>query len=80
LLNNTCTIKENIETVTQANKEIRPERNSEESKYIVFSGHQKSGQSDVIKIANRSSEYEAQNKCTEMRARNQNLIHEEIAI
>jgi hypothetical protein len=46
---NIDTINKNTGTVTDANKEVGLEVNTEKTKYIFLSHHQKAGQNHVIK-------------------------------
>jgi hypothetical protein len=49
-------IKKNAETLLDPSKEIGLEVNSEKTKYMFMSRHQTAGQSNYIKVANKSSE------------------------
>jgi hypothetical protein len=46
------TIKENIETVLDASRDIDLEINAEKTKYMIMSRHPNSGQNQNIRIAN----------------------------
>jgi hypothetical protein len=75
---NIDTIKKNIQTLTDASKEIGPEVNAEETKYMLLSRHQNEGQNHDIKIVNRSFENVAQFRYLGTTVTNQNSIQEEI--
>jgi hypothetical protein len=49
-------IKKNAETLLDASKEIGLEVNSEKTKYMIMSRHQTAGQSNYIRVANKSFE------------------------
>jgi hypothetical protein len=49
-------IKKNIETLTDACKEVGLEINLKKTKYMLLSRHQNVGQNQELKIANRSFE------------------------
>jgi hypothetical protein len=49
-------IKKNAETVLDASREIGLEVNSEKTKYMFMSRHQTAGQSNYIRVANKSFE------------------------
>jgi hypothetical protein len=49
-------IKKNAETLLDASKEIGLEVNSEKTKYVSMSRHQTAGQSNYIRVANKSFE------------------------
>jgi hypothetical protein len=53
---NTDAIKKNMETLTDASKEVGLQVNTEKTKYMLLSHHQNAGQSYSIKIANRCFE------------------------
>jgi hypothetical protein len=53
---NIDTIKKNTENLTGAIKEVGPEVNAKNTKYMLLSCHQNARQNHDIKIANRSSE------------------------
>jgi hypothetical protein len=55
LRDNMNTIRKSTEALTDANKEVRLEANTEKTKYMLMS-HQNAGQNQNIKIANRSFE------------------------
>jgi hypothetical protein len=50
------TIKENSETLLEANRDIDLEINAQKTKYMIMSRHPNSGQSQNIRIANESFE------------------------
>jgi hypothetical protein len=50
------TIKENIETLLEASRDIDLETNAEKTKYMIMSRHPNSGQNQNIRIANESFE------------------------
>jgi hypothetical protein len=58
--NNIGTIKNNIETLTDASKEVHLETNTEKIKYMLLLYHQNAGQNHSVNIANRSFENVAQ--------------------
>jgi hypothetical protein len=61
-----------------ANKEIGLEVNSEKTKYVFISHHQTAGQSNYIKVANKSFEKVEKFKYLGATITDQNCIHEEI--
>jgi hypothetical protein len=71
-------MKKNIETLTDASKEVCLEVNTEKTNHMVLSGHQTEGQNRDIKIGNRSFENVAQVIYLGTTITNQNLIEEEI--
>jgi hypothetical protein len=73
---NIDTIKKNMETLTDASKEVGLEVNAVKTKYILLSHHQNAEQNHDIKVANRSFENVAQFKCLGMAVTNQNLFQE----
>jgi hypothetical protein len=72
------TVKENIETLLQASRDIGLEINAEKTKYIVMSLHPNSGQNQNIRIPNESFENVAKFKYLETNLTNQNDIYNEI--
>jgi hypothetical protein len=50
------TIKENVESVLEANRDLGLEINSEKTKYMIMSHHPYLGQNQNIRIANESFE------------------------
>jgi hypothetical protein len=56
LVDNINTIKEKTETLLGARRDVGLEINAEKAKYIIMPRHQKSGQSQRIRIANESFE------------------------
>jgi hypothetical protein len=75
---NIDTIKKNMETLTDASKEVGLEINVDKTKYMLLSRHQNVSQNRDIKIANRSFENVSQFRYLGTTATNQNLIQEEI--
>jgi preprotein translocase subunit SecD len=71
-------IKKNAEAVLDARKEIGLEVNSEKTKYTFMSRHQTAGQSNYIRVANKSFEKVAKFKYLGAALTDQNCIHEEI--
>jgi hypothetical protein len=78
LVDNLDTIEKNIETLTDANKEVGLEINVEKTKYLLLSRQQDVGKNRDMKIANRSFENVSQFKYLGMTVKNQNLIQKEI--
>jgi hypothetical protein len=72
------TIKENKETLLEASRNIGPETNAENTKYMIMSRHPNSGQNQNIRIANESFESVATFKYLGTTLTNQNDIHDEI--
>jgi hypothetical protein len=75
---NTDTIKKNTETLTDASKKVGIEVNADETKYMLLSRPQNSGQNHNIKIGERSFENVAEFKYLGTTVTNQNLIQKEI--
>jgi hypothetical protein len=75
---NVDSIKENMETLIDASKEVGLEVNTKKTKYIWLSCHQNAGQSYDIKIANRCFENVAKFRYLGITLTNQNRIQEEI--
>jgi hypothetical protein len=71
-------IKKNAEALLDASKEIGLEVNSEKTKYLFMSHHQTAGQSNYIRVANKSFEKVAKFKYLGSTLMDQNCIHEEI--
>jgi hypothetical protein len=71
-------IKKNAEAVLDASKEIGLEVNSEKTKYMFMSRHQTAGQSNDIRVANKSFEKVAKFKYLGSTLMDQNCIHKEI--
>jgi hypothetical protein len=72
------TIKEKTETLLEANRDIGLEINAEETKYMIMSHHQNSGQNQNIRIANELFENMTQFKYFGTILTNQNDIHDEV--
>jgi hypothetical protein len=75
---NVVTIKENIETLIDASKEVGLEINVEKTKFILLSRHQNIGQNQDIKIADRLFENVSQFKYLGTTVINEKLIQEKI--
>jgi hypothetical protein len=71
-------IKKNEEALLDASKEIDLEVNSEKMKYMFMSHHQTAGQSNYIRVANKSFEKVSKFKYLGTTLTDQNCIHEEI--
>jgi hypothetical protein len=71
-------IKKNAEALLDASKEYGLEVNSEKTTYMFMSCHQTAGQSNYIKVANKSFEKMAKFKDLGATLTDQNCIHEEI--
>jgi hypothetical protein len=72
-------IKKNTKTLLDASKEIGLEVNSEKTKYMFMSRHQTAGQSNYIRVTNKSFEKVAKFKNVGSTLMDQNCIHEEIS-
>jgi hypothetical protein len=72
------TIKENTETLLEANRDIGLEINTEKTKYMIMSRYPNSGQNQNIRTANESFENVAKFKYLGTTLINQNDIHDEI--
>jgi hypothetical protein len=72
------TIKENLETLLEASRDIGLEINTEKTKYVIMSCHPNSGQNQNIRIANKLFENVSRFKYLGMTLTNQNDIHDEI--
>jgi hypothetical protein len=72
------TIKENSETLLQANRDFGLEISAEKTKYMIMSRHPNSGQNQNIRIANESFENVANFKYLGTTLTNQNDIRDEI--
>jgi hypothetical protein len=75
---NIDTIQKNTEALLDASKEVGLEVNPEKTKYMLVSMCQKAGQTQRIKIGNRSFEIVAKFKYLRTTLTDQNCIHEEI--
>jgi hypothetical protein len=64
--NNINTIKENTETHLRVSKDIGLEINVENTKYMIMSHHQNSGQNQITRIANKKLEIVAKFKYLRM--------------
>jgi hypothetical protein len=71
-------IKRNAEALLGASKEIGLDVNSEYTKHMFMSCHQTAGQSNYIRVANKSFEKVAKFKYLGATLTDQNCIHEEI--
>jgi hypothetical protein len=71
-------IKKNAEALLDASKEIGLEVNSERTKYMFMSCHQTAGQSNDMRVANKSFEKVVKFKYLGATLMDQNCIHEEI--
>jgi hypothetical protein len=71
-------IKKNAEVLLDASKEIGLEVNSEKAKYMFMSRRWTAGQSNYIRVANKSFEKVAKLKYLGSALTDQNCIHEEI--
>jgi hypothetical protein len=56
---NIDTIKKNIETLTDASKEVGVEVNAEKTKYMLLSSHQNAGQNHDIKYDSNKSKFDS---------------------
>jgi hypothetical protein len=72
------TIKENTESLSEAIRDVGPEINAKETKYMIMSHHPNSGKNQNIRIANESFEKVAKIKYLGMTLTNQNDIYDEI--
>jgi hypothetical protein len=75
---NINTIKRSAEALLDTSKETGLEVNSEKTKYMFMSCHQTAGQSNYIRVANKSFENVAKFKYFGATLTDQNCIHEEI--
>jgi hypothetical protein len=71
-------IKKNTKTVIDASKKVGLDANAEETKYMLLSRHQNTGQNHDIKIAERSFENVVKFRYLGTIVTNQNLVQEEI--
>jgi hypothetical protein len=71
-------INKNTEALLDANKEVYLEVNVENTKYMLMSHYQTTGQNQYIKVANQCFENVAELKYLEATLKNQNCIHKEI--
>jgi hypothetical protein len=74
----TNNLKENIETLLEARREVGQEINAKKTKYMIMSRHPNSEQNHNIRIANESFENVAKFKHLGTTLTNQNDIHDEI--
>jgi hypothetical protein len=74
----TYTIKENIETLTEASRDAGLEIIAEKTKYMIMTRHQNSVQHQNIRTANESFENVAKFKYLGTTLTNQNDIQDEI--
>jgi hypothetical protein len=72
------TIKENIETLLEASRDVGLEINAEKTKCVIISHHPNSGQNHNIRTAKELFESVAKLKYLGMTLTNQNDIHDEI--
>jgi hypothetical protein len=72
------TIKENLETLLEASRNIGLEINAKKTKYMIMSRYPNSGQNQNIRITNESFEKVAKFKYLRTTLTNQNDIHDEI--
>jgi hypothetical protein len=72
------TIKENSETLLEANRDIGLEINAENTKYMIMSRYPNSGQNQNVRTANESFENVATFRYLGATLTNQNDIHGEI--
>jgi hypothetical protein len=75
---NIGTIKKSTQTSNDSSKEVGLEVNTENTKYMLLSPQENSGQNHDIKIGNRQYENVAQFSYLGMMVTYQNLIQEEI--
>jgi hypothetical protein len=75
---NVCIPEKNTEALVDASKEVGLQVNPEETKYMLMSRSQKTGQNYSIKMANRSFENVAKFKYLGKTLTDQNYMHEEI--
>jgi hypothetical protein len=75
---NIDTIEKNIETLSDASKEVGLEVYAEKTKCMLLSHHQNAGQNRDIKVANISFEILTQFKYLGTAIKNQNLVQEKI--
>jgi hypothetical protein len=72
------TIKENTETLLEANSDIGVETNAEKTQYMIMSRHQNSGQNQNMRITNESFENMTKFKYLGTIVTNQTHIYDEI--
>jgi hypothetical protein len=71
-------IKKNAESLLEVSKEIGLEEKSEKTKYMFMSRHQTAGQSNYIRVANKSFEKVAKFMHLGATLTDQNCIHEKL--
>jgi hypothetical protein len=71
-------MKENIDIILEASRNVGLEINTEKMKYMIMSSHLKSGQNQNIRIVDESFENVTEFKYLGMTVTNQNDIHDEI--
>jgi hypothetical protein len=76
--NSINTIKENMQTLIEANRDIGLEINAEKTKYMIMSHNPNSGQNQNVRITNESFENVAQFKYLGTTLTNWNDIHDEL--
>jgi hypothetical protein len=72
------TIKENVESLVIASKEIGLELNADKTKYMIMFRDQNAGRRHNMKIDSKPLERVEEFRYLDITLRNQNFIHEEI--